>query len=68
MMSLTREEIERIRQVNEMKRIAANSSKYKPVYYPGANLVLLQKFGSDWIMKFETGPWFDDIFDEGHIQ
>lgn len=68
MISLTKEEIERIRHVNEMKRIAYNSPDHKLVYYPGANLVLLVKLGKGWAIKDETGIWFDDFFDEEHIQ
>lgn len=51
-----------------MKRIAYNSPDHKLVYYPGANLVLLVKLGKGWAIKDETGIWFDDFFDEEHIQ
>lgn len=66
--SLTKEELERIRHVHEMKRIAYNSPDHKLVYYPGGNLVLLQKLGKGWAVKDETGIWYDDFFDYEEIQ
>lgn len=69
MESLTRQELERIRKVNEMKRIAnSNEEKFKLSYFPGANLMLLRKKGNKWLVQEETGKWFDDLFDEGWIQ
>ena len=68
MISLTKEEIERIRHVNEMKRIAYNSPDHKLVYYPGANLVLLQRLGKGWAVKDKTGVWNEDIFEWDEIQ
>jgi hypothetical protein len=68
MYSLTKEEIERIRHVNEMKRIANSSEHYKLCYFPGANLVLLQRFGSKWIVRDETGVWYESMFDTEEVQ
>ena len=68
MISLSKHEIERIRQVNEMKRIAHESPNHKLVYYPGGNLVLLQKIGKGWMIKDETGPWHESMFDVEEIQ
>lgn len=50
-----------------MKRIANNSPEHKLAYYPGANLVLLQKMGTGWMVKDETGAWFEEYFNEDRI-
>ena len=68
MEALTKEEIERIRKVNEMKRIANKSDDFKLSYFPGANLMLLKRKGKKWLVESQTGKWFDDMFDEGWIQ
>ena len=69
MVSLTKEEIERIRHVNEMKRRANDEDNMKLVYYSGANLVLLRFLGKNkWEIVDETGMWFDDLFEFEEIQ
>ena len=67
MISLSKDEIERIRHVNDMKRKANESAVHKLSYFPGANLVLLQKMGEGWMVIDETGPHFDDTFDVEEI-
>lgn len=67
MTSLNKEEIERIRHVNEMKRKANESTVHKLSYFPGANLVLLQKMGEGWMVVDETGIWYDDILEYEEI-
>lgn len=51
-----------------MKRIASNSPNHKLIYYPGANLVLLQRLGKGWASIDETGPWYDDMFEWNEMQ
>lgn len=51
-----------------MKRVAYKSPNHKLVYFPGANLVLLQKLGKGWAVIDETGSWYDDMFEWDEVQ
>lgn len=57
---LTKKELERVRKVNAMKEIAKKSERYKLSYFPGGNLMLLKKIGSEWYIKEQTGKWFEE--------
>ena len=58
---MTKKEIERIRHVNELKRMQNSSpGEFKLMYAAGANLVLLWKDDDGkWLIEDETGPWND---------
>ena len=65
---LQKREINRIRHVNELKRIANNSDDHKLVYAMGGNLVLMKKKRNKWVIVDETGPWFEFNLFEGYLQ
>lgn len=67
-MCLTKRELNRIRHVNEMKRIANKSVDLKLCYYPGGNLVLLERKGFKWVVQDQTGPWRDEEHDDQWLQ
>lgn len=56
---LTKKELLRIRLVNEMRRLAKSSRRYKLAYFPGANLVLLKNKEGGWFVVQETGAWHE---------
>ena len=66
MMCLNKDELFRVRLVNEMKRMENSSNNYKLVYYPGGNLVLLKLTKRHWVVKKQTGPWFLETKIEGY--
>ena len=68
MVVLTKKEIFRIRKVNEMKRIANSSENYKVAYFPGGNFVLLKKLKKRWVLKEQTGVWYEPLFDKVQLQ
>lgn len=65
---LNKKEIDRIRHVNELKRVAKKSDNYKLVYAMGGNLILMRKVGKKWLIVDETGPWFEFDYSDGYLQ
>ncbi len=67
--SYTKDELERIRKANELRRfVNFRPHQFKLAYIAGGNLVLLKKKKGKWLVYDETGAWFNPVRDYMSIQ